>query len=86
MPPIRFRNVGKPGLFLSYARPALFFGALRTDPGRSFERTVTSAGIQIDWQFTLVHRLPMTFSIGYAAGFEDGDELDNEWLVSLKIL
>ena len=48
--------------------------------------TVTTLGFQVDWQFTLAHRLPMTLSIGYAAGFEDGDQHDDEWLASLKIL
>ena len=86
LPPVRFRGAGKPSLFLSHMRPAVFFGALQTDPGKPFERTVTTMGVQLDWQFTLAHRLPMTFSLGYGAGFEDGDEVDNEWLVSLKIL
>ena len=86
LPPVRFREVGTPSLFLSHARPAIFFGALRADPGKSAERSFTTAGFQVDFQFTLAHRLPMTLSIGYAAGFEDGDEVDNEWLLSLKIL
>ena len=86
LPPVRFRNVGSPSLFLSYARPAVFFGALVADPGETFERTVTTLGFQVDFQFTLAHRLPMTFSIGYASGYEDGDRRDDEWMVSLKIL
>jgi hypothetical protein len=28
----------------------------------------------------------MTLSFGYAAGFEDGDKVDDEWMLSLKIL
>lgn len=86
LPPLRFREAGKPSFFLSHLRPAIFFGALQTDPGKSFERTVTTAGIQFDLKFTLAHRLPMSLSLGYAAGFEDGNEHDNEWLLSLKIL
>ena len=31
-------------------------------------------------------RLNMTLSFGYAAGFEDGRKLDDEWMLSLKIL
>lgn len=86
LPPLRFRRVGRPGFFLNHIRPAIFFGALQTDPGKSFERTVTTLGTQLDLQFTLAHRLPMNFSVGYAAGFEDGVKNDSEWLVSLKIL
>ena len=86
LPPIRFREVGKPSLFLSHIRPALFFGALVADPGETFERTVTTMGMQLDLNFTLAHRLPMTFSVGYAAGYEDGDRRDDEWMISLKIL
>jgi hypothetical protein len=86
LPPIRFREVGTPSLYLSHIRPALFFGALVADPGEAFERTVTTAGMQLDLTFTLAHRLPMTFSVGYAAGYEDGDRRDDEWMVSLKIL
>ena len=49
-------------------------------------RTVYNAGAQVDLSFTIVHRLPMTLSIGFAAGFEDGRKLDDEWMISLKIL
>jgi hypothetical protein len=86
LPPIRFREVGKPSFFLSHIRPALFFGALVADPGEVFERTITTAGMQLDLSFTLAHRLPMTFSVGYAAGYEDGERRDDEWMASLKIL
>ena len=86
LPPVRFREVGKPSLFLSHIRPAVFFGALFADPGKSFERTVTTMGAQLDLNFTLAHRLPMTFSVGVAAGYEDGERRDDEWMVSLKIL
>jgi hypothetical protein len=86
LPPVRFREVGKPSFYLSYIRPAVFFGALVTDPGDALERTVTTMGMQLDLNFTLAHRLPMTFSVGYASGFEQGERLDDEWMVSLKIL
>jgi len=87
LPPLRFEEVGTPGLFLSLARPALFTSVLVTDPGDGGERrTVYNAGLQIDLSFKLAHRLPMTLSFGYAAGFEDGDKLDDEWMLSLKIL
>lgn len=86
LPPVRFREVGKPSFFLSHIRPAIFFGALVADPGETFERTTTTAGVQLDLSFTLAHRLPMTLSVGFAAGFENGQRRDDEWMVSLKIL
>ena len=41
---------------------------------------------QLDLEFTLAHRLPMTFSVGYAAGYEEGERLSDEWMISLKIM
>jgi len=86
LPPIRFESVGTPGFFLSWIRPAIFAAALVSDPGKSFERTFTSVGFQLDLHFTLIHRLPMTLSAGYAAGFRKGTKLDDEIMLSLKIL
>jgi hypothetical protein len=86
LPPIRFREVGTPSLFLKHARTAFFVGGLVANPGKAFERRLGSAGLQVDFHFTLVHRLPMVFSIGYAAGFEHGRKHDDEIMVSLKIL
>ena len=62
-----------------------FVGAV-TDPGDDLERSLISAGFQVDFAFTLTHRLPMTLSLGYAIGREGGKKRDDEWLVSLKIL
>jgi len=86
IPPIRFRSVGTPGIFLTWIRPAVFFAGLWTDPGEQFDRTFTSAGLQLDLRFTLGHRHSMTLSVGYAAGFRKNDKLDDEIMLSLKIL
>lgn len=87
LPPKRFRAVGRPGFYLSHIRPALFYGVLITDPdNNAFRRTVTDLGFQADLQFTVLHRLDMTLSAGYAVGYERGSKLDDEWMVSLKIL
>ena len=50
------------------------------------QRTVYDAGAQVDLAFTVLNRLDMTLSFGYAAGFEGGRKLDDEWMLSLKIL
>ncbi len=86
LPPIRFRSLGSPGLYLSWVRPAIFVAGLITDPGQRFERTFTSAGFQLDLHFTLSHRHAMTLSAGYAAGFQSGEKRDDEIMISLKIL
>jgi hypothetical protein len=87
LPPMRFEEVGSPGFFLGWARPALFVGALSAKPGDGSERrTVYDAGAQVDLKFTVLNHLDMTLSLGYAAGFEDGSKRDDEWMLSLKIL
>jgi hypothetical protein len=78
-----------PALYLSSARTAVFGGVMVTDPGLSTSETVETAGIQIDWNFTIAVRLPMTFSIGYAHGFGGRGTFAgrrDEVMVSLKIL
>ena len=86
LPPKRFREAGKPSLFLKNAQPSIFVSGLVTDPGKIFERTVINIGFQVDFEFTFVHNLPMVFSVGYAVGYEDGHKHDDEWMFSLKIL
>ena len=87
LPPIRFKEVGTPSFYLTWIRPALFAGGLFTDIGKSnYNETYTNFGAQIDLHFTIVHRLPMTLSFGYAQGYSSGDKVDNEWMISLKIL
>ena len=86
LPPKHFRNVGSPSFFLGSIRPALFVSVLRAEQGNGLDRTLTSIGAQVDFRFTLAHRLPMTFSVGYAAGYQSGTKLNDEWLISLKIL
>lgn len=86
LPPLRFESVGTPGLYLANARPAIFGGVLFTDPGGAMERTVYTLGAQVDFNFTLAHRLPMTFSFGFASGFESGASRNDEFLFSLKIM
>ncbi len=87
LPPLRFEEAGSPGFFLGWARPAFFVGALAAEPADgSARRTVYDAGAQVDFRFTVLSRMDMTLSVGYAAGFEDGRKLDDEWMLSLKIL
>ncbi|MBX9745505.1 MAG: hypothetical protein K2X34_01290 [Hyphomonadaceae bacterium] len=86
LPPIRFEDVGIPSLYLSSLRTAVFVGALEVEPAFGDRRSLQSIGFQADWNFTFAHRLPMTFSVGYAEGFEDGERQGSEVLISLKIM
>jgi hypothetical protein len=84
LPPARFSRVGSPDFYLSWARPAIFAAALVTDPDVDSARWY-SVGFQVDFQFTLLSRKDMTFSIGYAAGFSDDGHERNEVMASLKL-
>lgn len=85
LPPVRFSRVGTPDFYLSWARPAMFAAALVTDLDVDSSEWY-SVGFQVDFQFTLLSRKEMTFSIGYAAGFSDSGHERNEFMASLKIL
>jgi hypothetical protein len=86
LPPVRFSDIGTPSLFLSSARPAFFGGVLVAEPATHAARTMETVGFQVDWNFTVALRLPMTFSIGYAEGFDQGTPHRGQILASLKIL
>jgi len=88
LPPVRFENVGGSRFYLSWARPALFVSTLTTNLDDSdFKQEVQSAGFQVDFRFTILSRLDMTLSLGYAKGFGSSPiEDDEEYMASLKIL
>ncbi|HEX4534338.1 MAG TPA: hypothetical protein VH000_08915, partial [Rhizomicrobium sp.] len=86
LPPLRFADVGTPAFYLSSLRSAVFAGVLAADPGSRTGRTLEDIGFQLDWNFTVAVRLPMTLSIGDAIGAENGRVKQNEIMVSLKIL
>ena len=86
-PPFRFEEVGVPGFYLSYIRPAVFAGTLIIEDSLAGgRRRYHNVGLQLDLNFTLMDHLPMTISFGYAQGFEESEKVDDEWLVSLKVL
>ncbi|MBS0556954.1 MAG: hypothetical protein JSR27_06010 [Proteobacteria bacterium] len=87
LPPLRFSDIGTPGNYLSWARPAIFVGALRTDPfDGTPARTRQDLGAQVDFRFNVMHSQEMTLSVGYALGFASGQSTHDEWMVSLKVL
>lgn len=88
LPPVRFERVGTPGFYLTWARPAVFVSALTTNLDDStIQQEVQSAGLQVDFRFTVLSRLDMTLSAGYAKGFGSSSiEDDDEFMISLKIM
>jgi hypothetical protein len=87
LPPLRFETLGSPGLYASWARPELFFGALETDPGsRTFRRITEDIGAQIDFQLHVMHWHPMMLSVGAARGFGGAGLATSEFMVSLQVL
>lgn len=88
LPPLRFTRAGSPGFYMSWARPAIFVSALTTDfDDGAFRQKVQNAGIQIDFRFTVLTRMDMTLSAGYAKGFGNSTIPDDEeFMLSLKIL
>jgi hypothetical protein len=87
LPPIRFSNLGGSRFYLSWARTALFATNLTTNLDNDLIKLETqSYGIQIDFRFTVMSRLNMTLSTGYAKGYGNNSFTDDEWMVSLKIL
>ena len=59
LPPIRFAEVGTPSIYLSYARPALFAGAMLTHNAAGENHNYMTVGGQVDLAFTVALRLPM---------------------------
>ena len=87
LPPVRFRRVGRPGFYLSWARPAVFISGLITNmDDATVRRTVRNAGTQLDLRFNLLSRLDMTLSGGYAVAFGSNLTKHDEAMISLKIM
>jgi hypothetical protein len=87
LPPVRFESLGSPGLHGTWIRPAVFTGALLTNPDvPSVRQKAYNVGVQFDLKLQVLHRLPMMLSFGYARGFEGGGQGEDEFMLSLKVL
>jgi hypothetical protein len=86
LPPVRFRRVGIPLLYCTYARPAVFSTVLVTDYGDTARRTAVNVGGQIDFRLVIFSTLESTLSIGGAAADTEGADAQTEFMISLKIL
>ena len=88
LPPWRFRRVGTAGFYATWMRPALFVTGLATNlDAPSVDRHVAvDAGGQLDFRVTMLSVLDLTFSVGGAIAFEDGQAPRREAMFSLKLL
>jgi hypothetical protein len=87
LPPFRFRRMGRPGFYASWARPSMFIGGLAADvDARQVRRVLTNTGAQLDFRFGLLSTLELTVSVGAAVAFEDGYRPRKEGMLSVKIL
>jgi hypothetical protein len=87
LPPLRFRSLGIPSFYVSWARTALFASALRTNLDLEREgETAYNAGGQVDFRIVMLSHYQFTCSIGYAARFAPGTSKADELMVSLKVL
>ena len=72
---------------LSWARTALFATYLTTNLDQTvIQQNTRNLGIQVDFRFTIMSRLDMTLSTGYAKAYGNDSFTDDEWMVSLKIM
>jgi hypothetical protein len=87
LPPLRFRRVGSPSFYATWARASLFAGGLVTNMDlASDRRTVATLGVQADVRLTVLVQHPLTLSFGYARAFERNARWTDERMISLKIL
>jgi len=87
LPPVRFRRVGIPKLYCTYARPALFATGLVTNmDAAAFRREAINWGGQVDFRLVIFSALESTLSIGGAAAKEEGRDIESEFMISLKIM
>lgn len=87
IPPWRFEALGSPGFYVTWARPELFATALETDvTNAEFRQQAYDVGGQLDFQLHVMHRWPMTLSVGVARGFGGGGFATTEFMASLQVL
>lgn len=86
VPPLRFRQVGFPSAYVTWARLALFASGIITNVDSAPEqRRLYNIGAQTDFRLTVFSDLDATLSIGYAAALEREERAQKEFMVSLKI-
>jgi hypothetical protein len=87
LPPFRFRGLGVPAFYGSWARLALFSTGIATNLDiEAKKRTLLNIGSQLDFRIIMLSHLKLTLSLGCAAAFEREQSVSREFMFSLKIL
>jgi len=87
LPPWRFKRLGWPGIYCTWARPAIFASVLKTNLDETPRRVGTyNLGLQTNFKVVLFSSLESTLSVGYAQAFTEGNKPADEFMASLKIL
>jgi hypothetical protein len=87
LPPLRFRRLGFPALYCSWARMAVFAGGLTTNfDNRVDEWSAICLGSQVDFRMQLLSHIRLTLSAGYASAWKENRRGSREFMVSLKVL
>jgi hypothetical protein len=87
LPPLRFRRAGREGFYAPWLRASVFASGLGTNLDAGDDRRVLgNVGAQVDLRMSVLSRLELTLSAGYALAFEDGYQPRHEGMISLKVL
>jgi len=87
LPPYVFESAGTQAFHLAWLRPALFGSVMWTEPGNTSQRVrYANLGAQVDLKLSMLHWWDLTLSVGYAAGYREGQRAGSEWMISLKLL
>ncbi|HUI65524.1 MAG TPA: hypothetical protein VL126_11855, partial [Bacteroidota bacterium] len=85
-PPLRFREVGFPSAYVTWARLCLFASGIITNFDSPPDvRRLCNVGAQTDFRLTVFSNLDATLSFGYAAALERRERAQKEFMASLKI-
>lgn len=87
LPALRFKRLGFPALYMTWARTAFFTSGLFTNvTSETTQRELLNVGGQIDLRLVMFWGLSSTLSFGYAGAFEEDRKPETEFMVSLRIL
>ena len=87
LPPVRFRRVGFKQIYCTYARPALFTTGLVTNlDDDAFRQEAINWGAQVDFRLVIFSALESTLSVGAAGAKVEGQDVETEFMISLKIM
>jgi len=86
-PPLRFRKVGIPSMYLRWAALSAFAGGLVTDfDNAASRRSYVNVGAQADLRMITLSHMESTFSVGVATAAGEGIPRSSALMVSFKLM